>query len=142
MMQNQKEVYEPLIGQYLRSVEKKDHTWFFKFADDITITTESSWRFMDMERIIVTSEDHGHQFGLPAPVDAAEMVLTRVTEQKVKDVSVSKPTGDLSIEFKQQLHLQFLQMSSGYESWSLQVYGSQVICLGGGDIEYFPKPGA
>ena len=69
---------QPLVSQTLRSVEKKDYSWFFVFADDISIVTESPWRFLDQDRIIITSEDHGHQFGLPAPVDAGESVLAGI----------------------------------------------------------------
>ena len=116
------------------------YTWFFEFADDIAISTESPWRFMSAEGIVVTSEDHGHQFGLPAPVDAAERVLARVTGQAVVAASIIRRTGDLSIEFDQQLHLQFLQMSCGYESWRLHIRGNETICTGGGDIAFFRPP--
>jgi hypothetical protein len=74
---------QPLVGQTLRSVEKKDYSWFFVFADDISIVTESTWRLLSEDGIIVTSEDHGHQFGLPAPVDAAERVLAGVSRKAV-----------------------------------------------------------
>jgi len=131
---------EPLVGQHLRSVEKKDYTWFFEFADDIAISTESPWRFMSAGGIVVTSEDHGQQFGLPAPVDAAERVLSRAAGQAVIAASIMRTTGDLSIEFAQQLHIQLLQMSCGYESWRLHIRGSETICTGGGEIAYFTRP--
>ncbi len=131
---------ESLIGECLRSVEKKDYTWFFDCADDIAISTESPWRFMSAKGIIVTSEDHGHQFGRPAPVDAAERVFARVAGQAVVAASIIRPTGDLSIEFDQRCRLEFLQMPCGYESWRLSIRGSEIICTGGGDIAYFRPP--
>lgn len=69
----------PLVGQTLRSVERKDHSWIFVFAGEIAIVTESPWRFLTANAIAVASDDHGHQFGLPAPVDAAERVLAAVS---------------------------------------------------------------
>jgi len=133
---------EQLVGQSLRSVEKKGYTWFFEFADDIAIATESPWRFMNAEAIVVTSEDHGHPFGLPTPVDAAERVLSGAAEQTVIAASIGRATGDLSIEFGHRLRLQLLQMSCAYESWRLHIRGSETICTGGGAIVYFPRPDA
>ena len=95
---------------------------------------------MSADSIVVTSEDHGHQFGLPAPVDAAERVLSRVAGQPVVAASIIRTTGDLSIEFAHQFHLQLLQMSCGYESWRLHIQGNETICTGGGDIAYFKRP--
>jgi hypothetical protein len=131
---------KPLVGQTLRSVEKKDYSWFFVFADEISIVTESPWRFLTADGIVVTSEDHGQQFGLPAPVDAAERVLAGVLRRIVVAASITRPTADLIIDFSGDVHLQFFQMSCGYESWRLYIHGSETICTGGGDIAYFQRP--
>jgi hypothetical protein len=131
---------KPLIGQTLRSVEKKDYSWFFVFADEISIVTEGPWRFLSADGIVVTSEDDGHQFGLPAPVDAADRVLTGISRKTVVAASIIPSTADLIVDFGSQVHLQFLQMSCGYESWRLYIRGSETICMGGGDIAYFQAP--
>ena len=131
---------QPLVGQTLRSVDKKDYSWFFVFADDISIVTESFWRFVREDGIVVTSEDHGHQFGLPAPVDAAQRVVAGISKKAVVvSASINRSTGDLSINFSDNCQLQFLQLSSGYESWRLYIRGNEIICNGGGDIAYFPN---
>ena len=65
-----------LVGLQLKAVEKKDYSWFFTFDDGGSIATESFWRLITIEGVAVTSEDHGHQFGLPAPVDAANLAKT------------------------------------------------------------------
>ena len=131
---------EPLISQVLWSVEKKDFSWFFMFTGDISIATESSWRLLNDDGIVVTSEDHGHQFGLPAPVDAAQRVLSAVLGKPVVAASIIRPTSDLSVDFEY-TSLQFLQMSCGYESWRLSIRDNLTICLGAGDIAYFSRPG-
>ncbi|HLF98021.1 MAG TPA: DUF6188 family protein [Methylococcaceae bacterium] len=128
----------PLIGHQLMSVEKRDQTWFFRFAGDITVATESLWRLIEKGRIVVTSEDHGHQFGLPERVDAAERVLASTILRTVEAAVISLSSGDLTIGFNGGMQLQLLQPSSGYESWRLSVQGSETICTGGGDITRIP----
>lgn len=126
---------KPLVGLSLRSVEAANGCWSFMFTDDeILIRDAQPWRLLDGERIVVTSEDHGHPFGLPAPLDAAERVLAAVSGKVVVAACISRITSDLMIDFGGYLHLQCLQMSCGYESWRLAVRGSETICLGGGDI--------
>ena len=125
---------QPLIGASLQSVEKKDYSWFFRFTGDTTVGTESEWRFIAEGHILVTSSDHGHQFGLPSPVDAIARVISHIASQLVRAASISEITGDLHIEFDGDSQLQFLQMSSGYESWRLGAPGVSVICGGGGRL--------
>jgi hypothetical protein len=128
----------PLIGRQLTSVEKKDYSWFFRFAFDVSIATESPWRLIDEDRILVTSEDHGHQFGLPGPVDAASIVLSSIGDRRIEAAVISECSGDLTIEFSGRAQLQLLQMSGGYESWRLSVGDSETICMGGGELAHFP----
>jgi len=130
---------KPLIGRPLLSLEKKDCTWFFGFGADVAVATESSWRLIDQGRIVVSSEDHDLQFGLPAPVDAAAEVLSRAAGRTVGTASVIADSGDLIIQFSGGLCLQLLQLSSGYESWRLAADGGESICIGGGSIAYFPR---
>jgi len=131
----------PLIGRQLLSLEKKDFSWFFAFGPGVTLTTESPWRLLDQGRIVVSSEDHGHQFGLPAPVDAGLRVLSRAAGRTVEAASVASDSGDLILQFSGHVFLELLQLSSGYESWRLLVNGSESICMGGGSIEHFPGIG-
>jgi hypothetical protein len=125
---------EGLVGQRLERLEKRDFTWFFGFSDQSQIATEAEWRLVGPERIIVGSDDHGHPFGLPAPVDAAEKVLLHLGGQLVKGASITSNTGDLSVEFDGNHRLQFLQLSCGYESWRFNIRGVSLYCIGGGQI--------
>ena len=125
---------EGLVGQRLEHLEKKDYPWFFVFSDQSQIVTEAEWRLVGPERIIVGSDDHGHPFGLPAPVDAAERVLLHIGGQRVIGASITSNTGDLSVKFDGNHSLQFLQLSSGYESWRLNIRGALTYCTRGGLI--------
>ncbi|MEJ0062627.1 MAG: hypothetical protein WDO70_05360 [Alphaproteobacteria bacterium] len=129
---------EALIGLPLRSVEKKDWTWFFSFADDANILTESKWRLISDGRVSITSEDHEHQFGLPTPVDATERVMSRTSGIAVTNASIHTTTGDLSVHFGEDIQLQFLQFSLGYDAWRAHLRGALIVCNGGGDISCFP----
>ena len=66
-----------LVGQRLQSVSVTAESWWsFHFDEHCSISTYGPWRLIEEGRIRVTSEDHGHPFGLPAPVDAVERVAT------------------------------------------------------------------
>jgi hypothetical protein len=119
-----------LVGRQLKVVEKKDYSWFFTFDDGSSIATESFWRLITTDGVAVTSEDHGQQFGLPAPVDAAELAKTKIGGTTVDRFTLDEQTGDLSICFSDKT-LQFVTTSAGYEGWRT-VHGSQEIVCGGG----------
>ena len=129
----------PLVGEQLLSVEKRDYSWFFGFSGEVFLATETSWRLINDDRIVVTSEDHGHQFGLPEPVDAVS-VLSSIVGRTVERVGIDASSGDLTLEFSGRVRLQLLQMSSGYESWSLSSRGGEIICTGGGKLVQLPTP--
>jgi hypothetical protein len=104
------------------------------------IITESPWRFITAERVFVTSEDHGHPFGLPAPVDAAARVMSSTDDLRVSAASIHEWTGDLQVYFGLKVYLECLQMSCGYESWRLYIHGAETICIRGGGLAHFDKP--
>ena len=130
---------QALVGHPLLSVEKKDYSWFFVFAERASIVTETSWRFITPEGIFVTSEDHGQQFGLPEPVDAGQRLMSRVADLRVTAASIHPATGDLTARFSE-LELQCLQMSCAYEAWRLHLGATKTICTGGGQLAYFENP--
>ena len=123
-----------LAGKYLTEVTTQDWTWFFDFSHGGSIVTESHWRLFSREGIIVTSEDHGHQFGLPAPVDAASRVTTLVKGQRVERFEVAELSSDLTLFFENGARLQFINLSCGYESWRTLSEDGEVYCLGGGEL--------
>jgi hypothetical protein len=128
-----------IAGSRLRSVEKKDYSWFCIFTNEVSVATETPWRFVNGDRIVVTSEDHGHKFGLPNPVDASVCVLSAVQNTLIQSARIDTATGDLFVYFSDRTFLQFLQMSGGYEAWRLFVGDREFICTGGGGIATFNK---
>ena len=128
-----------LVGQQLLKCEVQDQTWSFCFSGEVIVQTESSWRLVDATRVVVSSEDHGHPFGLPAPVDAVARVTIRTVDQTVTAAHISPTTGDLTIDFGGGVHIQLLQLSCGYESWRLGVKEMWTYCCGGGRIDQDPE---
>ncbi|MHB1033653.1 MAG: hypothetical protein ACYC35_15470 [Pirellulales bacterium] len=123
-----------LMERRVESVEKKDLSWFFNFEDGSSLGTESAWRLITAEGVAVTSEDHGHSFGLPVPVDAGHVAMAKIAGRPVDRFLLDERTGDLSLCFGATLALQFLTLSSGYEGWRL-VHGAQeIISTGGGRV--------
>jgi hypothetical protein len=128
-----------LIGKRLVEGFKKDFTWFFGFTGSGRIWTESSWRFVRSEHIYVTSEDDGQLFGLKEPINAALRVLDATRDAKILECRVALRTSDLQLDFEGNCRLEFLTMSSGYESWRTENASQSVYCTGGGNLATFPR---
>src|SRR3954451_8569550 len=92
-------IFPNVTGARLQSVEKKDYTWFFRFTDSVGVTTQSSWRLISPDGIVVTSEDHGHPFGLPSPVDASAKVSLTLKNDPIRTSRIDASTGDLFLSF-------------------------------------------
>jgi hypothetical protein len=129
-----------LIGRQLSSARKSDYTWFFDFAPDGQVATESSWRFTDTAHVLVTSEDNEQLFGLKDPVDAASWVLGKTKGTKITKSFVAERSSDLVIEFEGGLYLEFLCLSAGYESWRSYCGPYNTICTGGGKLVIWQTP--
>lgn len=128
-----------IIGQRIKEMGKQDYTWFFDFDGGGSITTETTWRLVTAEGIKATSEDHGHKFGLPTPLDVIDVTKKAIGQETIKQYNVDPKTGDLLLYFDSNCELQFLNLSSGYESWHI-VHGTQeIICMGGGKLQKLEK---
>jgi hypothetical protein len=129
---------QPLVGASVIAVEKRDFSWFFRFDETHFVMTEGNWRLVGPDGIIVTAEDDGRRFGLSEPVDAAICVKSVLAPLSIQATQVNDRTGDLRLDFGESIYLEFLQMSSGYESWSARTAAGDTFCIGGGEISFFP----
>jgi hypothetical protein len=130
---------QSFVGKSLRSIEKLDWSWFFRFDAPLVIATEAPWRLITPQGVAVADWDHEHQFGLPEPVDASKRVLSSLPSLEVQSVTLDVLTGDLRLIFAENTYLQFLQMSSGYEAWRAQTADGEIICIGGGETVCPPR---
>src|SRR5579862_5495072 len=88
-----------LTEHRLDSVVKNEFTWDFVFSDGVNLQAECLWRLLESGHIVVTSEDHGHQFGLPKPIDCVEELCRRIGGAEVSSVGIRDGTLDLAIGF-------------------------------------------
>jgi hypothetical protein len=84
-----------------------------------------------------TFQDDGHQFGLPAPVDAWAEVNQRLARAVVEAVVLRQRTLDLELRFNTGHAPQILPDSSGYEAWTLSSASSEFMVVGGGELANF-----
>jgi uncharacterized protein DUF6188 len=123
-----------LVGRRFQSLSRREYDWVAVFDQDAKIVIECLWRLVRSDRIQVTSEDHGQQFGLPAPLDAAAEVNARIAEAAVEAVEVRQGLLDLTLHFSTGHTLQIVPNSSGYEAWNVSNGNKQFIAVGGGEL--------
>lgn len=121
----------------LESFVRRDYEWVATFDQNAHLVIACLWRLLEGGRIRWTSQDDGHQFGLPAPVDAAEEITRHLCGQKVGNVILRAGTLDLELGFGTGHMLQIIPNSSGYEAWNLLIDRTQFIAVGGGDLTIF-----
>lgn len=93
-----------------------------------------NWRLVGSKSIIVSSEDDGHQFGLPAQVDAETLANQALSDKLVDHAILDVRTGDCEINVGGFLSMQILTSSMGYESWQMYKDGEFIAAVGNGGL--------
>ncbi len=131
-----------LVGYRFQSLTQREDDWVVAFDRNANIVINCLWRFVESGRIRFTSEDDGHPFGLPEPVDAAAKLNRRLAGASVEGVDLRERLLDLDLRFSTGHTLQVIPNSSGYEAWSVSRGNRHVIAVGGGELEiYGSDPG-
>ncbi|HSE73166.1 MAG TPA: DUF6188 family protein [Dongiaceae bacterium] len=121
----------------LTAIERHEFSWSFYFGKAVTLVVEGCWRILAEGRISLASSDDEQTFGLSDPVDARARASHLVVGQTVRDVSVRRDTGDLTISFGEGFALEALNVSSGYEAWQLsKPQVGTLVCIGGGKLVF------
>ena len=125
-----------LVGRTLSAAERLGPcVWRFRFGPDAEVRSECPWRVIRNGGIALSSEDHGHQYGLPAPVDAEAECRVLIGRAEVRSAEVRAESRDLVIGFGPGLRLELIPLSSGYESWQLAgPRRLQIVAMGGGEL--------
>jgi len=82
---------------------------------------------MSRDSILLTREDDGQKFGLATPVDAEARLRQHVQNRRVSSVEVNAASSDLRLRFDNELALEILNLSSGYECWTLTAKDGSII---------------
>ncbi|QJW99766.1 hypothetical protein FTUN_7389 [Frigoriglobus tundricola] len=104
-----------------------DFSWGFSFSGGLHIRVECLWRLLVSERVVLTSEDHAHQFGLPAPVDCVGEIRRCVEGVPITRATVRARTVDMSLDFSEAATLEVIATSTGYEAWVLSGQGVLIV---------------
>jgi hypothetical protein len=123
-----------LVNHRFQSLAKREYDWVFVFDKDLAIVVGCLWRLLEGGRIRFTSEDNGHIFGLPSPIDAVVEVNNRLANASIDTVDLRPGTLDLELGFATGHEVQIIPNSSGYESWDLTCGTRRIIAVGGGDL--------
>ena len=109
-----------LQGAIFSKLEKFPYDlWVFHFGDAVQLSVEAPWRLRSSDSILVTSEDDGQKFGLETPIDAAAKLREFLNERSVASVDVNPASSDLCLHFDNGVLLEVVNLSSGYECWTL-----------------------
>ncbi|OGQ22677.1 MAG: hypothetical protein A3I05_03900 [Deltaproteobacteria bacterium RIFCSPLOWO2_02_FULL_44_10] len=105
--------------------------------DGYTISIETLCRFISNDGKFISSSDHGHQFGLPAPFNAAQAIKEQIHKKKIINIEVKNDTGDLILFFENG-RLEIICSSSGYECYQLNGPDNLIIVGRGGPASFVP----
>ncbi len=109
--------------------------WRFSLGSLECIDAECLWRLVDGRQVVFTSNDHGQQFGLSAPIDAAAETRRILTHTTIVGVELFDATADIHITLSAHHRLEIIPDSSGYEGWTVRrPDGVCFVAQGGGQI--------
>src|SRR5258705_11152852 len=86
-----------LIGRACSRVwEHYPQNFTFNF-DGGTLAVDCLWRLVGDARLIRTSDDHGQQFGLPAPIDPYAEVESILQGRAITSARIREETDDIGL---------------------------------------------
>ena len=78
------------------------------------------WRIIKNNRASTSSFDHQQKYGLPALINAKEEIKNVLQGKEVLDAKLEIETGDIIIDFNDNLKLQVFNFT-GYEVWEFRL---------------------
>ena len=124
---------EECLADQPLSFVRREADWVLEFGQSVFLCVESFWRFRNAQGLLLTSEDDGQRFGLPAPINAEERANALASGNKVISATIDPTTADIRIALTNEIVCEIVTNSSGYESW--QAYenkpGGELLGVGG-----------
>lgn len=126
-----------LVGKTCTSIYRHyPNNCSFEFGSGV-LHVECLWRIVAGGRLVLTSQDHEQQFGLPNPRDVYAVAESLLKGRCALALRVREETADLRVDFDGNFLLEVLADSSGYEPWQFTAPGVHLVALGGGGIADF-----
>jgi hypothetical protein len=92
------------------------------------LNQESLLRYVGKDGTFISSFDHKHRFGLPAPFDAERDIREKIEGKVIRRVEVSSETGDLNLWIDDG-RIEIICTSRGCEAY--QLYGPENLIIVG-----------
>jgi hypothetical protein len=83
------------------------------------VLTAVYWRIIENDMAGISSFDHEQTYGLPAAINAIEMLRDVLTDRGLTSATLDHRTGDLLFRFPDELMLQVFNFT-GYEIWDMR----------------------
>ena len=115
--------------------------WVISFSSGGSISTDSDWRILSADCMVVSSVDHAQSFGLPEPLDSGALASSATRMATVSAVYVADSAPDLELSLDSGLRFQVLAVSRGYECWQVaDPSGVVVVVDGDRNATQFERP--
>ncbi len=119
--------------------DKDSESWCFYFADNIYIQSTGFWRIFHKNKIIFVSLDNGTNFGRLEKYDLKDEIEKLLKEKKLLEIRVDKNTADLVLSLSEDIKVEILISSCGYETYNFNFANNRYIGLGSGEIGIVEK---
>ena len=123
------------LVSYAFDPESKRHV--FEFAGG-TLFANCLVRVIKDKKLVCTSRDHGHQYGLPAPIHFPDWISEFIKNRTIQNAVVKNKVGDLIIKLDVATKIELVNDFTGYEPWQILLKtGKEYIAAAGGEIGIF-----
>ena len=128
-----------LVGSEIESIEvSEEELWDFEVRPAGSFQTQNPWRLLRGDVLEVTSSEHGHQYGLPEPINSAKLTKSKVSGLAIESVTMPAKSGDLILTFEEGFSLEIRALFRGYDSWhAIDPEGNRVSMNGIGKATLF-----
>lgn len=114
------------------------YIWTFRFTNDVILKSETLWRLYQGNKILLISEDNGQQFGLPEPINLSANLNNIISGKNISRIRI-EDSGDMKLFFDDEITIEFLITSTGYENYELQINDKRYIASGSNNIVCIPE---
>jgi hypothetical protein len=129
-----------MIGLVIEKVayDVESQQWIFNMTNGATLCLYCPWQVISNARVSLASGDHGQQYGLSSPIDAAVNALGLLGGRRIESIIPDELSADLLVRLEGDILLRTFNDSSGCEAWQLNGnMGMSIIGQGGGNIVVF-----
>ncbi len=110
-------------------------SWHFSFTERIFVFISGFWRLLVSNKVKFVSTDNGHYFGKENPLDLTYELPKLLKNKKLIEIQIDKDTSDLILNFSENVAVQILISSIGYETFNLKFKDKEYIGLGSSKLE-------